>query len=145
MPSALSSIDEILPHRFPFLFVDRIISVEGGRHIECRYRVPENHPYMNKASEPSILPPNLIVEALGQTAAICVRFARLEEQRNPKARGYLVRIDECSFHGPAHGGDELSLHASLMASYGPLHKFQTKATVKTTDALKAALTIFVDV
>ncbi len=139
------SIEQILPHRYPFLFIDRIASLESGRSIVCLYRVPDTQPYLDRRHAPAVFPSSLIVEALGQTAAICIHAGRTPPVGTPRPLGYLVRIDACSFNHRVHGGDELQLAASLVASYGPLHKCDVRATVGTQQIVTAALTLFFEV
>ncbi len=135
-------IEEILPHRYPFLFIDSIASLDSGRSILCLYRVPEDQPYLDRRHASAVFPSSLVVEALGQTAAICIHAGRTAPVGKPRTLGYLVRIDLCSFNHRVHGGDELQLAASLVAGYGPLHKFDVRAMVGTQQIVTAALTLY---
>lgn len=139
-----TQIHDLLPHRYPFLFVDRIVSNQDGQRIEGAYRVPQNHPFLNRLCSRPVLPSLFAVEALGQVAAVCVRQKFPPALNQGRAMGYLVRVDQCSFEGLIHVDQELSLFVGWVASFGPLHKYEGVCRVATRTAVRAALTLHVD-
>lgn len=139
-----AAIEDLLPHRHPFLLVDRVLSHEQERAIRCSYRVPVDHPYLNRLSGFSCFPPCLLIEALGQTAALSIRLTRPVAASGAAQLGFLVRIDQCSLSAPAQASDEVVLSARLVASYGPLHKYDVNAQIDGRTVATASLTLHVD-
>ncbi len=137
-------VQEVLPHRHPFLFVDCITALEAGRAVEGLFQVPASHPLLSREGDVPFLPPILAVEALGQIAAVCVRLSQPEPSPGLRARGYLVRIDQCSLHQPVDGGETLLLKARLIARYGPLYKFDASGRVSEKKVAKAFLTLYLE-
>lgn len=138
------TIERLLPHRAPFLFVDRVVSCEDGRNIHCAYRVPADHPYLARSSGSPEFPSSLLIEALGQTAALCIRLGRSSQVPGSRTLGFLVRVDQCTFQDPVLATEEVILEATLIATYGPLHKFDTAARSGERFAAKATLTLHVE-
>ena len=136
------NIRDLLPHRDPFLFVDRITSLEPGREVRGLFRVRSDHPYVNSADKVSVFPPVLVVEALAQVAAICIGSGQPEPSTGARPMGYLARIDQCTFEQPVHADEELLLAAGLVARYGPLSKFNASAQVGDKTVARAALTLY---
>jgi 3-hydroxyacyl-[acyl-carrier-protein] dehydratase len=138
-------IEDLLPHRHPFLFVDRIISLEGGNNVQGLFVVAGTHPFLNRSGERPVFPNFLLVEALGQVAALCVRREPVGSPRERRPRGYLVRIDQCRFDRGVHAGDTVILSAHLLSGYGPLHKFEARGEVAGGMVVQASITLFLDV
>ncbi|MHC1742568.1 MAG: 3-hydroxyacyl-ACP dehydratase FabZ family protein [Syntrophobacteraceae bacterium] len=136
---------ELLPHRFPFLLVDRIVSNAAGRSICCTYCVPPDHPYLNRSESKAVFPSCLLIEALGQTAALCIRLSHSGGTSDSSRLGFLVRVDQCSFMGPVRAADEVFLAATRIADYGPLHKFEVVASVDGRPVARGSLTLHVEV
>lgn len=139
------TIELLLPHRDPFLFVDRIVSYEDGRSIRCAYCVPVDHPFLVRSSGSPVFPPSLLIEALGQTAALCIRLGRSSQVFGSHPPGFLVRVDQCTFQEPVLATEEVLLAATLVATYGPLHKFHATARNGERLAAAAAITLHVEV
>ncbi len=138
-------IEDFLPHRHPFLFVDRIISLEGGKSVQGLFAVADTHPFLNRSGERPVFPAFLLVEALGQVAALCVRREPASSSGERRPRGYLVRIDQCRFDRGVFAGDTVILSARLLAGYGPLHKFEARGEVAGEAVVQASITLFLDV
>jgi 3-hydroxyacyl-[acyl-carrier-protein] dehydratase len=136
-------IQELLPHRQPFLFVDRITAVECGRSLQGLFRVPGDHPYLNRMGGQPVFPTFLLVEALGQVAALCMpRPAASTAESRP--RGYLVRVDQCRFDREVYAGDCVSLSARWLASFAALHKFEARGEIAGNPVVRALITLFLE-
>ncbi len=138
-------IELLLPHRHPFLLVDRIVSHDAGRSISCTYRVPPDHPYLRRSGGLAVFPSSLLVEALGQAAALCIRLSQPTETSSSSRLGFLVRADQWRFLGSVRATDEVSLAATLTAQYGPLHKFDVVAHLGEQPLATGSLTLHVEV
>jgi 3-hydroxyacyl-[acyl-carrier-protein] dehydratase len=138
-------IHDLLPHRQPFLFVDRIVTLECGSSVEGLFQVPEDHPFINRSTGQPVFPALLLVEALGQVAALCIRRSPPGAPAGAQPAGYLVRVDQCSFDHEVHGGDRVRLLARLIARYGPLFKFAARGEVSANVVVQANLTLYLDI
>ncbi|MBI2864132.1 MAG: 3-hydroxyacyl-ACP dehydratase FabZ [Chloroflexi bacterium] len=130
-------IQEILPHRYPFLLVDRIVELESGARAVGIKNVSANEPFFQGhfPGHP-IMPGVLIVEALAQVGAVAI----LSLEAN---RGKLVLfagIDGLRFRKPVIPGDTLRLEVSLTKIRGPVGKGAAKATVDGQVAAEGELT-----
>ena len=127
------SIDEILnylPHRQPFLLLDRVDELVPGKHIVGRKNISASEPALQGhfANYP-IMPGVLIVEALAQ---LCCVLAFETRGRKP-ADGYLhylAGVDDARFKRPVRPGDVLSLRGSVMSERRTLMKFDCQAHVE---------------
>jgi 3-hydroxyacyl-[acyl-carrier-protein] dehydratase len=107
----MSGVIDRIPHRPPWLLVDRVISVEGPT-VTAERRLTFDDPLMQDG-----LPEVLVLEALAQTAA-CLNAGELGAHR-----GFLVAASGFEFDGRAQAGETLRLVATRTASLGALHKF----------------------
>ena len=119
-------IREILPHRYPFLLVDKIIELEPGKRAVGIKNVSANEPFFQgHFPDYPIMPGVLIVEALAQTAGIAV--AVLEE--NKGKLGVFASIDSMKFKNQVTPGDVLQLEAEILLTKLGMTKARVKATV----------------
>jgi 3-hydroxymyristoyl/3-hydroxydecanoyl-(acyl carrier protein) dehydratase len=137
-------IEALLPHRHPFLFVHGVIAVEGDHGTQGFFRVPDDHPFLNAIGGQAVFPDFLLVEALGQLAAVCLRSQSPSAAVGSRPRGYLVRVDHCRFDGEVCAGDCLTLSARLLASFGTLYKFETRGEVAGNPVVQAHITLYLD-
>lgn len=120
-------IREILPHRYPFLLVDKVIELEPGKRVVGIKNVAANEPFFQgHFPEYPIMPGVLIVEALAQIAGIAV--AVIEE--NKGKLGVLAGIDGIKFKKQVLPGDVLTLEAEILSSKMGVTKAKVKATVE---------------
>lgn len=112
--------------------------------VEGWFFIPADHPFVNRASDPPVFPPCLVVEALGQAASLCVHREPPRADAGRRPEGYLVRIDRCSLHGPAHPEETLSLSAKQMAKFESLHKFSAVGSVGERVVARAELTLHIE-
>jgi beta-hydroxyacyl-ACP dehydratase FabZ len=122
----IREIMELLPHRYPFLLVDRIVEWEPGKRIVGIKNVTINEPYFHGhfPGHP-IMPGVLIVEALAQTGGILALKAMGDVPRI----AYFTGIDNCKFRRPVVPGDQLRLEITVIAHKGPVWKMHGEARV----------------
>lgn len=118
-----------LPHRYPFLMVDRVLELEKGKTIKALKNVSFNEPYfMGHFPNRPVMPGVMMLEALAQAAAILV-FDSLGVRPDDKTVFYFAGIDNARFKRPVEPGDQLILHATLLRMKVGIAKFQAWATV----------------
>ncbi|MBV0890490.1 3-hydroxyacyl-ACP dehydratase FabZ [Paracoccus sp. Z118] len=124
----LALIKRIIPHRYPFLLVDKVRDIvpgKGGVGIKC---VTANEPHFpGHFPEAPIMPGVLVIEAMAQTAAVVVGFTVDLIDRN--ALVYFMSIDNCKFRGMVVPGDQLELHVEVTRGGGKIWKFHGRAMV----------------
>ncbi|MFP1682866.1 3-hydroxyacyl-ACP dehydratase FabZ [Alloalcanivorax sp. C16-1] len=125
----IHEVREYLPHRYPFLLVDRVVSVEPGKRIEAYKNVSINEPFFNGhfPQEP-IMPGVLIIEALAQASGI---LGFVTENKRP-ADGFiylLVGTDKARFKRQVVPGDRLTLHSEWLTHRRNIAKFSCRAEV----------------
>lgn len=123
----IKEIKEILPHRYPFLLVDRIVELEPGKSAVGIKNVTVNEPFFQgHFPDFPIMPGVLIVEALAQTSGIAV--AVLEE--NKGKLGVFASIESIKFKYQVQPGDVLRLETEILSSKMGIIKAKVKATVE---------------
>ena len=127
--STLEAVDilglmKLLPHRYPFLMIDRIVDIDGDNSAVGVKNVTINEPhFLGHFPDQPVMPGVLIVEAMAQTAgAICIRAANVGK---PSLVSFLT-IDGAKFRKPVVPGDQLRIHVKKR---GNLLKFACEATV----------------
>lgn len=122
----IHEIMKLLPHRYPFLLVDRIIEINGDDSAIGIKNVTANEPHFTgHFPENPIMPGVLIVEAMAQTAgAICARRSATGTHLV-----YFMTIDNCRFRKPVVPGDRLELHVVKQRQRGNIWKFHCEAKV----------------
>ena len=125
----IDDIMQYLPHRYPFLLVDRVISIEPGKNIVAIKNVTINEPFfVGHFPNQPIMPGVMILEALAQASAI-LSFKSDNFKVNDDSVYYLVGIDNARFKKPVVVGDQLMLHATLMRHIKGFWKFTAQAKV----------------
>ena len=121
-------IERMLPHRYPFLLVDRVVSVEGQRIVGIKC-VTMNEPFFNGhfPGQP-VMPGVLILEALAQASALLVLRNMPEAERTSKVI-YFMAIDAARFRRPVVPGDRLELHCEILRIKGSVMKAKGEARV----------------
>ncbi|MCK4436986.1 UDP-3-O-[3-hydroxymyristoyl] N-acetylglucosamine deacetylase [bacterium] len=123
----INDIQKILPHRYPFLLVDRIVEIEEGRRIVGIKNVTFNEPFFpGHFPQRPIMPGVLIIEAMAQTAGVLM----LKREGNLGKLAYLAAIDKVKLRRPVVPGDQLRLEVEVRKLHQKTGKVQTKAFVE---------------
>ncbi len=129
-----------LPHRYPFLLVDRVLEIEKGKTIKALKNVTMNEPFFEgHFPHRPVMPGVLMLEALAQAAAL-LSFDALDASPNDQMIYYFAGIDGARFKRPVEPGDQLILEAELLRMKAGIFKFKTRATVDGELAVEAELT-----
>ena len=125
----IHEILEYLPHRYPFLLIDRVIECELGKRIRALKNVSVNEPYFNgHFPYYKVMPGVLIVEAMAQAAAI-LSFRTMGIKPDDKSVYYFAGIDRARFKKPVMPGDQLVLEVSIERTVRNVVKYAGKAYV----------------
>lgn len=123
----IHQILKYLPHRYPFLLVDRVLDVEAGKHIHAYKNVTINEPFFpGHFPHHPVMPGVLILEALAQAAAI-LSFKTLGTLPTDDSVYYFVGIDAARFKKPVSAGDRLDLHVTVQAHMRGVWKYKAEA------------------
>lgn len=127
----IEEIKGILPHRYPFLLVDRVLSVDAENNsIECLKNVTSNEPHFSgHFPQHPIMPGVLIVEAMAQTAGILGFQVKGKDTVNDQTIYYFAGADKVRFKKPVMPGDQLIMKAQLLALKRNIWKFACEARV----------------
>jgi 3-hydroxyacyl-[acyl-carrier-protein] dehydratase len=135
----IQEILEYLPHRYPFLLIDRVIECELGKRIRALKNVSVNEPYFNgHFPYYKVMPGVLIVEAMAQAAAI-LSFRTMGIKPDDKSVYYFAGIDRARFKKPVMPGDQLVLEVSIERTVRNVVKYAGKAYVGDTLVAEAEL------
>jgi 3-hydroxyacyl-[acyl-carrier-protein] dehydratase len=145
-PTTLETVDiqqllELLPHRYPFLMVDRIVDIDGANSCVGIKNVTFNEPHFSGhfPGRP-VMPGVLLVEGMAQTAgALSIRSFNME---NPPIV-YLLSVDEAKFRKPVVPGDVVEYHIHKLRSRGNVWKFACEAKVGGVKAAEAIITAMI--
>src|SRR5690625_2995838 len=106
----IEHIKETIPHRYPFLLVDKILDVEEGHRVVGLKNVTANEPFFQgHFPEYPVMPGVLIIESLAQVGAIAV----LGKEENKGKIGFLAGVDKCRFKRQVKPGDQLKLEVEI--------------------------------
>jgi 3-hydroxyacyl-[acyl-carrier-protein] dehydratase len=132
-------IQNLLPHRYPFLLVDRVVEFHEGQSLVGIKNVTVNEPFFQgHFPEKPVMPGVLILEALAQaTGLLAFRTGNRGPQRD--SLYYLVGIDKARFKQPVEPGDQLRLSVDLIKTRRGIWVFDTKATVDGNTAATAEI------
>jgi len=135
----IHEILQYLPHRYPFLMIDRILECEPGKSILALKNVTINEPYFGgHFPHHPVMPGVLIIEALAQAAAV-LTFKTEGAKGDKDSVYYFVGIDGARFKKPVTAGDTLRLHVSLRRHLRGIWKFDAQARVDDTLVAEAQL------
>ncbi len=135
-------IMQLLPHRYPFLLIDKIIDMDRDESAVGIKNVTINEPFFQgHFPQYPVMPGVLIIEALAQTAgALCVHNAG---KTNIPQIVYFMGIDNAKFRKPVVPGDQLHLHVKKLRSRGPVWRFKGEARVNGQIAAEAEISAMI--
>ena len=128
-----------LPHRYPFLLVDRVLELEKDTRIKALKNVTINEPFFNgHFPNRPVMPGVLMLEALAQASAL-LSFASEGEESDGSRLYYFAGIDGARFKRVVEPGDQLILESTITRKKGAIYKYATRATVDGELAVEAEL------
>ena len=135
----IHQILKMLPHRYPILLVDRVLSIEKGKSIKALKNVTINEPFFNgHFPHRPVMPGVLMLEALAQVAAL-LAFDTLDVVPDDNTVYYFAGIDNARFKRPVEPGDALTLYVDLDRMKAGIFKFKASAWVGEVLAVEAEL------
>lgn len=135
----IKEILEHLPHRYPFLLVDRVVDFEVGKSIHAYKNVSFNEPFFTgHFPHHPVMPGVLIMEALAQAAGV-LSFKTMETKPDSGSVFYFVGIDNARFKRPVVPGDQLHLHVEIVRQMRGIWKYKVEARVDDEVAAQAEL------
>lgn len=118
-----------LPHRYPFLLVDKVIDFEPGKSLIALKNVTYNEPqFAGHFPQKPILPGVLVIEALAQATGI-LAYKSTDSKPDGESLYYLVGIDKARFKRPVNPGEQLLLKVEVIKNMRGVWKFKAVATV----------------
>lgn len=135
----ITEIMQHLPHRYPFLLVDRVLELVAGERIVAIKNVTMNEPHFpGHFPNHPVMPGVLLIEALAQTAGL-LAFKSDGREITSKSVIYFVGIDGARFKRPVVPGDQLRMAASILRCTRGIWKFAAQASVEGQLACEAEL------
>lgn len=129
-----------LPHRYPFLLVDRVLEIDKGKSIKALKNVTINEPFFEgHFPNRPVMPGVLMLEALAQASAL-LSFDALNASPDEQMIYYFAGMEGVRFRRPVEPGDQLILEAELVRMKAGIFKFKTRALVGDEVAVEAELT-----
>ena len=137
----INAVMRQLPHRYPFLLVDRVLEYRPGESIRALKNVTFNEPFFpGHFPHRPVMPGVMIIEALAQAAGI-LAFLTAGVVPDDSTRFYFVGIDKARFRKPVEPGDQLILTATLERTMRGIWKFSAVALVGDTEVAAAELMV----
>jgi len=142
----ISEIAKVLPHRYPFVMVDRVVEVTDT-YIITRKNVTANEPqFMGHFPENPIFPGALLVEAMAQTGALFIYHMLKDDPEAAEKRmgGYMIGADKLKFNNLIIPGDTVHISATLESRAMSFLRFNCKATVEDNIVAKGQISLYVN-
>ncbi len=129
-----------LPHRYPFLLVDRVLDIQKGKSIRALKNVTINEPFFEgHFPQRPVMPGVLMIEAMAQAAAL-LSFDAMDASPDKNTLYYLAAVDGVRFKRPVEPGDQLILEAELVRMKAGIYKYKGRALVDGEVAAEAEFT-----
>jgi 3-hydroxyacyl-[acyl-carrier-protein] dehydratase len=137
----IMGVRRLLPHRYPFLLVDRVLECVKGERIKAIKNVTANEEFFSgHFPHRPVMPGVIIIEALAQAAGI-LAFVTADVVPDESTRFFFVGIDKARFRKPVEPGDQLILTATLERSFKGIWKFSTVAYVGDNEVTSAEMMV----
>jgi 3-hydroxyacyl-[acyl-carrier-protein] dehydratase len=131
-------IKELLPHRFPFLLIDRVVDYRPGESITAIKNVTSNEPFFQgHFPDRPIMPGVLIIEAMAQAGGVLYYMS--DEDAQPERFFYLVAVDQARFRRTVLPGDQLQLDVSVTRKRQSMWRFDCSSSVDGEQAVSALI------
>lgn len=135
----INGILKHLPHRYPFLLVDRVVEFNRGESLRAYKNVTFNEPFFQgHFPQRPVMPGVLILESLAQATGL-LAFQSEERQAQRDSLYYFVGVDAARFKRPVEPGDQLWLDVKLKKTKRGIWVFDTRATVEGNTAASAVI------
>jgi len=129
----------LLPHRYPFLMVDRVLAIDKGKSIKALKNVTMNEPFfMGHFPRRPVMPGVLMLEAMAQTAGL-LSFHMMGKRPDDNSIFYFAGIDGARFKRPVEPGDQLIMDVTLERMKSGIYKFKGITRVGEETACEAEL------
>jgi 3-hydroxyacyl-[acyl-carrier-protein] dehydratase len=133
-----------LPHRYPFLLVDRVLEYLPGKSLRALKNITYNEPYFTgHFPHRPLMPGVIIMEALAQAAGL-LAFLTADVIPDENTRFYFVGIDKARFRKPVEPGDQLILTVNLDRTFKGIYRYSTRAEVGGEEVANAQIMIAPD-
>ena len=140
----INGVMKYLPHRYPFLLVDRVLEFEPGKSLRALKNVTYNEPYFTgHFPHRPLMPGVIIMEALAQSAGL-LAFLTADVIPDENTRFYFVGIDKARFRKPVEPGDQLILTVNLDRTFKGIYRYATRAEVGGEEVANAQIMITPD-
>src|ERR1700722_11386403 len=137
LPLDYAAIERILPHRYPFLLVDRIIELEVDKRIVGVKNVSLNERYLSHGTNGSpVLPSTILTEAVAQVGAIMI----LAKPENRQRLIFFAGIEKVRYRRPVHAGDVIEIEATVLRLRSRMGRLQGVARVNGQPVIEGTMT-----
>ena len=141
LPIEATDIQKLIPHRFPFMLIDRIVAFESGKSLKAIKNITMNEPqFMGHFPDFPVMPGVLIIEAMAQTAAVIEMYGQPE---GTKKGVFFMSVESAKFRKPVLPGDQLEMHLVLEQARRNVFRFRGEAKVKGVLHAEAVLTAMI--
>ena len=130
LPVTVEQIQQLLPHRYPFLLVDRVIEIVPDKSVVTLKNVTINEPFFNGhfPGHP-VMPGVLIVEAMAQSAGLLTQLSERMKGNSASSLFYLAKVDNARFNAPVVPGDQLRMEVRLKRLLRSMGLFEARTLV----------------
>lgn len=129
LPVDVQTIAKLLPHRYPFLLVDRVVEFEPGKRVRAIKNVTVNEPFFTgHFPDHPVMPGVLVIEAMAQASGILTQLTNAAQPKKNQIY-YLVRVDKARFSRTVVPGDQLVMDVTQKRTIRNMGLYECRATV----------------
>jgi 3-hydroxyacyl-[acyl-carrier-protein] dehydratase len=140
LPVDVRAIERLLPHRYPFLLVDRVIELEPRQRIVAIKNVTANEPFFTGHFPGNpVMPGVLVVEAMAQAGGLLTMLSDTERDAASPKQFYLVKVDNARFAKMVVPGDQLRMEVTLKRTIRNMAQYEARAFVDGKEAASAEI------